>query len=95
MLVLSRKVGETIHIGDDILLEVRRIAGNRVTLALKAPRQVRILRGELEKSASDFDDPPDEENSTAEHPNPILVDQQSIASLATFVEAEPSGNYIH
>jgi len=47
MLVLSRKTGERIHIGDDIFVEVRRVSGNRVTLAVKAPREVRILRGEL------------------------------------------------
>lgn len=54
MLVLSRKVGERIHVGDDIVLEIRRIAGNRVTLALAAPRSVRILRGELDEAAREF-----------------------------------------
>jgi carbon storage regulator len=54
MLVLSRKVGERIHVGDNIVLEIRRIAGNRVTLALDAPRNVRILRGELEGAAYEF-----------------------------------------
>ena len=57
MLVLSRKVGERIHVGDNIILEIRRIAGNRVTLALEAPRDVRILRGELEKAAKEFKAP--------------------------------------
>jgi carbon storage regulator CsrA len=47
MLVLSRKMGERIHIGEDIFVEVRRVAGNRVTLAVCAPKNVRILRGEL------------------------------------------------
>jgi carbon storage regulator len=54
MLVLSRKVGERIHVGNDIILEIRRITGNRVTLALDAPRNVRILRGELERAAREF-----------------------------------------
>jgi carbon storage regulator len=54
MLVLSRKVGERIHVGDNIVLEIRRIAGNRVTVALEAPRDVRILRGELEGPAKEF-----------------------------------------
>jgi carbon storage regulator len=54
MLVLSRKVGERIHVGDNIVLEIRRIAGNRVTLALDAPRDVRILRGELDGPAREF-----------------------------------------
>jgi carbon storage regulator len=55
MLVLSRKVGERIHVGDDIVLEVRRISGNRVTLAVEAPRDVRILRGELNQAAREFE----------------------------------------
>ncbi len=65
MLVLSRKVGERIHVGDDIVLEIRRIAGNRVTLALDAPRTVRILRGELESAAREFRTPCDESHAEA------------------------------
>lgn len=52
MLVLSRKVGEKIHVGNDITVEVRRVSGNRVTLAIDAPRLVRILRGELKDKAA-------------------------------------------
>ena len=63
MLVLSRKVGERIHVGDNITVEIRRIAGNRVTIALAAPRDVRILRGELERAANEFREPV----SNAEH----------------------------
>jgi carbon storage regulator CsrA len=63
MLVLSRKVGERIHVGNDIVLEVRRISGNRVTIAVEAPRDVRILRGELERAAREFEVP---ENGAAE-----------------------------
>lgn len=54
MLVLSRKLGERIHIGEDVFVEVRRVAGNRVTLAVSAPRNVRILRGELLEAADAF-----------------------------------------
>ena len=57
MLVLSRKIGEKIHVGNDITIEVRRVAGNRVTLAVDAPREVRILRGELKDAAEAFDEP--------------------------------------
>lgn len=66
MLVLSRKTGERIHIGEDITVEIRRIAGNRVTLALQAPRDVRILRGELERVAKEFEDQPPKPNRVAE-----------------------------
>ncbi|KAA5535678.1 carbon storage regulator [Roseiconus nitratireducens] len=47
MLVLSRKVDEKIMIGDDISLTVVRIDANRVRIGVSAPRDVRILRGEL------------------------------------------------
>jgi carbon storage regulator len=55
MLVLSRKISEKIHIGNDVTIEVRRVAGNRVTLAVEAPRDVRILRGELKEAATEFE----------------------------------------
>lgn len=51
MLTLTRKLHEKIHIGEEIEIEVRRVAGNRVTLAIKAPRAARILRGELFEAA--------------------------------------------
>lgn len=47
MLVLSRKQNETIFIGDNVLVKVVRIAGGRVRLAIEAPDDVRISRGEL------------------------------------------------
>ena len=55
MLVLSRKPGERICIGDDVWVEVRRVTGNRVTLAIAAPKDVHILRAELEPFAREFD----------------------------------------
>jgi carbon storage regulator CsrA len=48
MLVLSRKEGERLLIGDNIVVTINRISGNRVTLGIEAPRTVRIVRGELE-----------------------------------------------
>lgn len=48
MLVLSRKEGETVVIGDGIRVTVFRIAGNRVTIGIQAPNDVRIVRAELE-----------------------------------------------
>jgi carbon storage regulator len=65
MLVLSRKIGERIHVGNDITIEVRRVAGNRVTLAVEAPRDVRILRGELREAALEFELPIEEEAAPA------------------------------
>lgn len=47
MLVLSRKIGEKVVIGDGIVLVVKRILGQRVTFGIEAPQDVRIVRGEL------------------------------------------------
>jgi carbon storage regulator len=50
MLVLSRKVGERVVIGENITVVVARLAGNRVTIGIEAPPDVRIVRGELNPS---------------------------------------------
>lgn len=47
MLILTRKLGEKLVIGDNIIVEVRRIRGNQVSLAVDAPRLVPIVRGEI------------------------------------------------
>lgn len=47
MLVLSRKIGEEIVIGDDIRVRVLSIHGNQVRLGFVAPRSVTIHRQEL------------------------------------------------
>lgn len=47
MLVLSRKVGETIVIGDDAVVWVRAVRGNRVVIGVAAPQATSVLRGEL------------------------------------------------
>jgi len=49
MLVLSRKVGEKLVIGDNITVTINRISGNRVTIGIEAPGSVKIVRGELER----------------------------------------------
>lgn len=49
MLVLSRKESEVINIGDDIKLKVTRIRGGRVMIGVDAPKEFRILRGELKE----------------------------------------------
>lgn len=47
LLVLSRKAGQRIHIGDNIWIEVLRIKGNAVRIGVAAPKSVPIRRGEL------------------------------------------------
>jgi carbon storage regulator len=47
MLVLSRKAHETIRIGSNIVIHVRRVRGDRVHLGVEAPRDVPVFRGEV------------------------------------------------
>jgi carbon storage regulator len=47
MLVLSRKVGDQLVIDGNITVEVVKIQGNRISLGIVAPSEVKILRGEL------------------------------------------------
>jgi len=47
MLVLSRKPGEKVVIGNGVTVTVVSVLGNKVRLAFDAPDQVRILRAEL------------------------------------------------
>jgi carbon storage regulator CsrA len=57
MLILSRKLGEKIKIGDSIEVTVSRISGNRVTLGISAPDHVHIVRAEIEPIVNAFREP--------------------------------------
>ncbi len=48
MLVLSRKPGESIKLGDDIEIILVAVEGQRVRIGIKAPREVRIIRTEID-----------------------------------------------
>jgi len=47
MLVLTRKEGETIHIGSDIVVNVLQLRGNQVKIGIEAPKIVDVHRGEI------------------------------------------------
>ena len=47
MLILQRKAGESLVIGDDITVRVISVDGTRVRLAISAPENIPILRSEL------------------------------------------------
>ena len=66
MLVLSRKVGQRILIGDNITILISRVAGKRVTLGLEAPKDVSIRRAELEPITPAADSEKSNENSDEE-----------------------------
>jgi carbon storage regulator CsrA len=53
MLVLTRKLQQQIKIGEEITVTILRVKGNTVRVGVQAPREVRVVRGELPKNAEE------------------------------------------
>ena len=53
MLVLTRRIGETIHIGPNVEIKILSISDNRAKVGIQAPRTIEILRGELSREPRD------------------------------------------
>jgi carbon storage regulator len=57
MLVLSRKVGEQLLIGESIVVSVVRISPNEVRIGIEAPQEVEIARTELLQAIQEHREP--------------------------------------
>ena len=76
MLVLSRKTGEQIVIGDNISITVSRISGNRVSIGVEAPSHMKVLRGELKQIRDEFVD------DDSSHALPLTFDIDTSSPVA-------------
>jgi carbon storage regulator len=47
MLILTRRVGESVMIGEEVTITVLRVKGNQVRLGVNAPRTVSVQREEI------------------------------------------------
>jgi carbon storage regulator len=47
MLIITRRAGEKIMLGDDIVVEVMEVVGNTVRVGIQAPRAIPVYREEL------------------------------------------------
>lgn len=59
MLILTRKVGEMIRIGDTVTVRVLEVRGSQVRLGVDAPTEVRIFREEVYRAAHGGAEPAD------------------------------------
>ncbi len=69
MLVLTRKPGQSIMIGDGVEVQVLSVAGEKVRLGITAPRDVSIFRNEvydrIESESTGGDDDDDDDGANA------------------------------
>ncbi|MCL1816354.1 MAG: carbon storage regulator CsrA [Clostridiales bacterium] len=54
MLVLSRKINETILIGDDVKVTLLAVDGDKIKLGIEAPKHIKIFREELLRATIDI-----------------------------------------
>ncbi|MBL8175153.1 MAG: carbon storage regulator [Bryobacterales bacterium] len=52
MLIIGRRVGETIYLGDDVEIRIMDLSPSRVKIGIVAPRELGILRGEMRQAAA-------------------------------------------
>lgn len=80
MLVLTRRSKQQIMLGDDIIINVVDIQGDNVRIAIDAPKNIKIYRGEVYKAIQD-------ENRKAAQQD-AAVDMSALAQLFQRIEAE-------
>ncbi len=53
MLIITRRAGEKLMIGEDVVVEIMEIVGNQVRLGIQAPQSIRVYREEIWKAVKE------------------------------------------
>jgi carbon storage regulator len=53
MLIITRRPGEKIMLGDDVVIEIIEVSGSSVRIGIDAPRSVRVFREEIWRAVRD------------------------------------------
>ena len=74
MLILTRRVGETVMIGEDITVTVLGVKGNQVRVGVNAPRNVAVHREEIFEriKREEAGDAPESDDGSDSEPAPMV-----------------------
>jgi carbon storage regulator CsrA len=92
MLVLTRKLQQQIKIGDEVVVTILRVKGNTVRVGVQAPRDVRVIRGELPKHGDQGEMTEiliDEDGSEIANLGPVLDDHVDAPAEEALKPAKP------
>ena len=73
MLIITRRPGEKIMLGDDVVVEIIEVSGSSVRIGIDAPRSLRVFREEIWRAVRD-------ENAAAADTNVQLPDELGLKS---------------
>lgn len=94
MLVLTRKAKQQIRLGDDIVITVLQVKGNAIRLGIEAPRETRVVRGELQYFAEEPKKTADAKSQSAEVERSLETKRSAnpVASLKSVTQASQTAS---
>lgn len=88
MLILTRKPGESLYIGDDVKVSIVEIKGHQIRIGIEAPKECRVYREEiylaiLEENRSAAASNPMDESGGEAFAHKTVAKTRSLSSIAT------------